>query len=197
MNAVEQLVGDTKEGQTLLARMREGDELTRLHNKGLKGGLSRLTDKVNPLSFGEGYATKKIIEGAGKAALYGGAFTGAGPLGPAALAGVAAGGRAIDAITGKRSNVANYIKQNRDNAGVRETQSPSVRAALQEPKMSRAERNFDAQAEKEAYEQNLPITNDGSPAAMVAQDTELDRRQQVALAEDMLTKKEYKLFTNA
>ena len=39
MNAVEQLVGDTKEGQTLLARMREGDELTNLHNKGLKGGL--------------------------------------------------------------------------------------------------------------------------------------------------------------
>ena len=135
---------------------------------------------------------KKIIEGAGKAALYGGAFTGAGPLGPAALAGVAAGGRAIDAITGKRSNVANYIRQNRDNAGVRETQSPSLRAALQEPKMSRAERNFDAEAEKEAYEQNLPITNDGSPAAMVAQDTSLDRRQQVAIAEDMLTKDEYK-----
>ena len=59
MNAVQQLVGDTQEGQTLLARMREGDELTRLHNKGLKGGLSRLTDKVNPLSFGEGYATKE------------------------------------------------------------------------------------------------------------------------------------------
>ena len=192
MNAVEQLVGDTQEGQTLLARMREGDELTRLHNQGLKGGLSRLTDKVNPLSFGEGYATKKLVEGAGKAALYGGAFTGAGPLGPAALAGIAGAGRVIDGLTGKRSNVANYIKQNRDNTGVRETQSPSLRAALQEPKMSRAERNFDAEAEKEAYEQNLPITNDGSPAAMVAQDTSLDRRQQVAIAEDMLTKDEYK-----
>ena len=89
--------------------------------------LSRLTDKVNPLSFGEGYAIKKLVEGAGKTALYGGALAGAGPAGPAALAGIAVGGRLIDAVTGKRSNVANYIKQNRDNTGVRETQSPSVR----------------------------------------------------------------------
>jgi hypothetical protein len=107
-NAVEQLVGGSAEGQRMLSLMRESNELTTLHNQGLKGGVSRFTDKINPLSFGEGYATKRLIEGAGKTALYGGAFAGAGPAGPIALGAAAIGGRAIDAVTGKRSNVANF-----------------------------------------------------------------------------------------
>jgi len=135
--AVEQLVGGTAEGQRMLALMRESNELTTLHNQGLKGGISRFTDKINPLSFGEGYATKKLIEGAGKTALYGGAFAGAGPAGPLALGAAAIGGRAIDAVTGKRSNVANFIRQNRDNTGVREAASPSVRTALDEQSQAR------------------------------------------------------------
>ena len=42
-NAVDQLVGNTSEGQRLLSLMREGNELTALHNQGLKGGVSRVT----------------------------------------------------------------------------------------------------------------------------------------------------------
>ena len=129
---------------------------------------------------------KKLVEGAGKTALYGGALAGAGPAGPAALAGIAAGGRLIDAVTGKRSNVANYIKQNRDNAGVRETQSPSVRKALtaqQERNNKRKEKQ--EQLDRSDYENNRPITNLSAPVGQVYNDTGLDRKQQVAVAERM------------
>ena len=190
--AVEQLVGGTAEGQRMLALMRESNELTTLHNQGLKGGISRFTDKINPLSFGEGYATKKIIEGAGKTALYGGAFAGAGPAGPIALGAAAIGGRAIDAVTGKRSNVANFIRQNRDNTGVREAASPSVRTAIDEQNQARQERSvLQETLNRQDFDANRPITNEKSPAGMINKDTGLDRQQQVAVAERMLQMPEH------
>ena len=40
--------------------MREGNELTALHNKGLKGGVSRVTDLLI-LGTGQGYAVRKLL----------------------------------------------------------------------------------------------------------------------------------------
>ena len=184
-NAVDQLVGNTSEGQRLLSLMREGNELTALHNQGLKGGVSRVTDLLNPLELGQGYAVRKAIEAPAKLALTGGMFA-VNPALTAAQAGAVVGGRAIDAITGKRSNVANYIRQNRDNAGIRETQSPSVRAALDAQNQERtAAKETQEKLDRQDYEANRPITNMGSPVGQVFESTGLDRQQQVAIAERM------------
>ena len=165
--------------------MREGNELTALHNQGLKGGVSRVTDLLNPLELGQGYAVRKAIEAPAKLALTGGMFA-VNPALTAAQAGAVVGGRAIDAITGKRSNVANYIRQNRDNAGIRETQSPSVRAALDAQNQERtAAKETQEKLDRQDYEANRPITNMGSPVGQVFESTGLDRQQQVAIAERM------------
>ncbi|MBH96793.1 MAG: hypothetical protein CMD87_06000 [Gammaproteobacteria bacterium] len=184
-NAVDQLVGNTSEGQRLLSLMREGNELTALHNQGLKGGVSRVTDLLNPLELGQGYAVRKAIEAPAKLALTGGLFA-VNPALTAAQAGAVVGGRAIDALTGKRSNVANYIRQNRDNTGVRETQSPSVRAALDAQNQDRtAARETQEKLDRQDFEANRPVTNMAAPVGQVFESTGLDRQQQVAVAERM------------
>ena len=139
----------------------------------------------NPLELGQGYAVRKAIEAPAKLALTGGMFA-VNPALTAAQAGAVVGGRAIDAITGKRSNVANYIRQNRDNAGIRETQSPSVRAALDAQNQERtAAKETQEKLDRQDYEANRPITNMGSPVGQVFESTGLDRQQQVAIAERM------------
>ena len=118
-DAIDRLAGNTVEGQRMLRLMRQTNELTELHNSGYQGGLSKYTDQLMPFGTNIGYdrgaiATERLLRPlvSGGAALQTG---GASLAGQAAIAGA---GRAIDAVTGRRSNVRQFVKNNAGNQGV-------------------------------------------------------------------------------
>ncbi len=118
-DAIDRLAGDTAEGQRMLRLMRQTNELTELHNSGYQGGLSKYTDQLMPFGTNIGYdrgaiATERLLRPlvSGGAALQTG---GASLAGQAAIAGA---GRAIDAVTGRRSNVRQFVKNNAGNQGI-------------------------------------------------------------------------------
>ena len=118
IQAVEELVGGTLEGQQLINLMRESNELTALHKSGYVGGLSQYTDLFSPIGGRSGYDTGMIAtERLLRPLITGGAAfqTGGGSL--ALQAGLAASGRLVDAVTGRRSSVAKFVKKNRGKAG--------------------------------------------------------------------------------
>jgi hypothetical protein len=104
--------------------VRQSNSLTDLFSNGLKGGVSRYTDILNPLAR------------SGKENSYGSSVLGSLPIAgtklgellalyhnPSVAVPLAAGygiGRGIDAITGRRSTVAKFVTQNRldNNPGV-------------------------------------------------------------------------------
>lgn len=131
-DAVERLVGDTAEGQEILRLMRKLDELTTLHNKGYKGGVSQFTDILNPLASAGNYnAARNTVRGVvgvgtGSAA----AVTGGTSLIPQIGAVVA--GRGIDALTGRRARVQKFVRDNQRRAGMPVVDRPSFIAQQQE-----------------------------------------------------------------
>jgi len=141
-DAIERLTGDTAEGQQMLRLMRQMNELTELHNSGYQGGVSRITDQFMPFGTNIGYdrgaiATERLLRPlvSGGAAVQTG---GASLVGQTALAGA---GRAIDAVTGRRSRVKRFIQQNAAKPGVetdpnatslRDEQKQQVLAAQQQ-----------------------------------------------------------------
>jgi hypothetical protein len=110
------VVGHTEEGRTLVDLVRQSNSLTDLFSNGLKGGVSRYTDILNPLAR------------SGKENSYGSSVLGSLPIAgtklgellalyhnPAVAVPLAAGygiGRGIDAITGRRSTVAKFVSDN-------------------------------------------------------------------------------------
>ena len=147
MDAVQSLTGTTAEGQQMMRLMRQMNELTELHNAGYQGGLSRITDQFSPFGSSVGYdkgavATERLLRPivSGGAAIQTG---GTSLLGQAAVAGA---GRAVDALTGRRSKVRRYIAQNKANQGTAEPNMPSLREAGQAQRLADAQA---AQAEEE------------------------------------------------
>ena len=126
-DAMAELVGDTQEGQQLLALFRESNELTTLHNSGYVGGVSQYTDVLSPFTSGAGYdrgvaVTERILRPAVSTSF---AYqTGGASL--AAQAAVAGAGRAIDAVTGRRSRVARFVDQNK----AQDPQRPRARLSV-------------------------------------------------------------------
>jgi hypothetical protein len=110
------VVGHTEEGRTLVDLVRQSNSLTDLFSNGLKGGVSRYTDILNPLAR------------SGKENSYGSSVLGSLPIAgtklgellalyhnPSVAVPLAAGygiGRGIDAITGRRSTVAKFVSDN-------------------------------------------------------------------------------------
>ena len=107
--------GNTPQGQALSNAFRKSNVVTEITNAGLKGGISQFTDQFNPLpSFGRAFNPAGQVGGnlnAGAAVLTGGQSL-AFQL-PAMV-----GGRAIDAVTGRRSKVARFVRKNRKNSGL-------------------------------------------------------------------------------
>ena len=107
--------GSTKEGQQLAQSYRKSNVVTELYSSGLKGGVSQFTDQFNPLpTFGRSFNPAGMIAGnlgAGAAVITGGSSL-------TAQLPILAGGRAIDAVTGRRSKVARFVKKNRKNEGL-------------------------------------------------------------------------------
>jgi len=129
-DALEGIVGGTVEGQNLINLVRESQVLTKIHNDGYKGGLSQYTDIANPLD-----GAQNTYNSAAQVAR-----TTLGPLATATAAystgltsipiqaGIVGAGRGLDAITGRRSRLNRFVKQNANNPGI-DTQSglPSIR----------------------------------------------------------------------
>ena len=169
---VKQKVGGTYEGRSLLNALRKSNVITEVYSSGLKGGVSQFTDNFNPLPrFGRSYTPAGLLTGninMGAAAATGGQ-TLAIQI-PAVL-----GGRAIDAVTGRRSKVNTFIRKNRKKAGLDDPTGPKVEgrtAALAAAKQQQAAAK--KQADKEAnaaafvaqYNQGLP-PNPASPRGKV------------------------------
>lgn len=184
--AVNELVGNTKEGQQLLALMRKSNELTRVHNNGLKGGISRLTDALNPFDSNTGYSNQRtmaspLIGAASAGAAYG---TGGATIMPQLAA--VLGGRGIDALTGRRSRVAKFV---RDNANKQGMSAPSGQSVIQQridaetlkqlAQQSQADREAADKASRERINrlqgaQGAEATP-GSPQDILEQSTGLDK----------------------
>lgn len=140
---VEKLTAGTQEGAQLLALMRKSNELSALANQSIKGGISQYTDVFNPLDTDGRYNVGRAIAApvSGLSAI----TSGGASLAPAIA------GRAIDAVTGRRSRVANYVKANRGNKGIPTTNLPSMRTQSQIKKLQETQR---IQAEKDKLEQD-------------------------------------------
>lgn len=121
---IEELTAGTEEGASLLSLMRKSNELSALANKSLKGGLSQYFDVLNPLDTDGRYNIGRTVA-APISTL--GAF---GTSGLSILPAVA--GRAVDAMTGRRSRVARYVRENQANPGIQVPTEPSLRDQDQE-----------------------------------------------------------------
>ena len=133
-DAVERLVGDTFEGQQILKKFREMNALTKLHNDGYQGGLSKFTDQFGIFGSGIGYDKGMVaMERLARPVLSGGLALQTGGASLAGQAAAQATGRVVDAVTGRRSRVDRFVNQNvgGDPINVSPFQFPSVRAQRQ------------------------------------------------------------------
>ena len=109
--AIQSKVGHLQEGQRLVMNLRQSNELFNLTRRGVQGGISKYTDELNPFNFGSPNALGSGARALRTLATVGNYAT-TGPMGLAGqFAGVVAG-RAVDAITGRRSLVNLFVKQN-------------------------------------------------------------------------------------
>ena len=133
-DAVERLVGDTFEGQQILKKFREMNALTKLHNDGYQGGLSKFTDQFGIFGSGIGYDKGMVaMERLARPVLSGGLALQTGGASLAGQAAAQATGRVVDAVTGRRSRVDRFVKQNvgGDPINVSPFEFPSVRTQRQ------------------------------------------------------------------
>jgi len=161
--------GNTREGQALLNTFRRSNVLTEVYAGGLKGGVSKFTDMFNPLpSIGRAYNPAGMV--AGNINTGAALATGGGSL--AAQIPLVVGGRAIDAVTGRRSKVNRFIKKNRKGDGLADPTAPAARDLVQETKDRRAAEaalRKQQSAEKRAQEAeataatNVRLYNNGLP----------------------------------
>lgn len=109
--AIQSKVGHLQEGQRLVMNLRQSNELFNLTRRGVQGGISKYTDELNPFNFGSPNALGSGARALRTLATVGNYAT-TGPMGVAGqFAGVVAG-RAVDAVTGRRSLVNLFVKQN-------------------------------------------------------------------------------------
>jgi hypothetical protein len=153
LQTLQDAVGHTQEGHALVDAVRQSNHLTDLFNNGLKGGVSRYTDLANPLggdSKENSYVGSVLGSGRGPAEMLG-YIMHPGAILPGAA--IYAGGRAIDAVTGRRSTVARFVDQNSEapqpldfgtRPSIMETQAKAA-AALAQFKQAQDALNLQAQ----------------------------------------------------
>jgi hypothetical protein len=112
LQTLQDAVGHTQEGQVLVDLVRQSNALTDLFSGGLKGGLSRYTDYLNPLGHGgpeNGYTS--VLRTVAPKAVEAGLLLHNPALGIPMAAGFGLG-RGVDALTGNRSTVARFVNDN-------------------------------------------------------------------------------------
>ena len=123
---VKELVGDTQEGQQLVNLIRESVVLTDLHNQGYQGGLSKITDKLNPFAPTGSYNTSALVQAAVRAGVTGAAAAGTGGMSLAIQLPIVGFGRLYDALGGDRSTVSSFIRDNKAGDVLPEPTPPSI-----------------------------------------------------------------------
>ena len=120
-DALADLVGHTKQGQELLNLIAESQAATSVHNSGYKGGLSRFTDQFAPWGSTTGYSpTAAMTESAVRPLVSLATGTATGGISFASQLGAMGAGRAIDAVTRRRSKVARFVRKNAGKFGLPE-----------------------------------------------------------------------------
>jgi len=188
--AMARLLGPTKEAGQLLNLFAQGNVLTDLFADGTKGGVSQFTDFLNPLQ-NDGGGGFNVYRGLNVL----GGVAGATQFGIPATAGIIAGGRAIDAVTGRRSKVNRFVKKLEKLTGQEAPQGPSLIAAAALERQQAEQAKIDdaaqkaAQAEQkaatEAETANITATlagitgnaTDGSPLGTIAVGTGIDPQE--------------------
>jgi hypothetical protein len=123
---IKELVGDTQEGQQLVNLIRESVVLTDLHNQGYQGGLSKITDKLNPFAPTGSYNTSALVQASVRAGVTGAAAAGTGGMSLAIQLPIVGFGRLYDALGGDRSTVSAFIRDNKDGDVLPEPTPPSI-----------------------------------------------------------------------
>tara|TARA_B100000287_G_scaffold122477_1_gene114336 strand:+ start:7349 stop:12235 length:4887 start_codon:yes stop_codon:yes gene_type:complete len=200
LEAIEQLAGGTLEGQKMLSLMRQMNELTKLHNSGYQGGVSKYTDLLSPLGSNIGYdrgaiATERLLRplATGGLALQTG---GTSLLGQTALFGA---GRLIDRITGARSNVQNFIDANIGGQGITPSgvsvRQQAIDAEKKQKDQERREAARTARTEAARRRLNRQLYDEGadphpdSPQGVLETATGLDRQTTEDILEEILQSK--------
>lgn len=172
-DAIVRLLGPYREAAELQQLFDQGDVLTDLFQDGLKGGVSQFTDFLNPFTDNSGnYDPNRSLSTIGS--LYG-----ASVVGPLKSAGIVAGGRAVDAVTGRRSKVNRFVKKLEKLTGQKAPEGPSLIAAAQLENQQAEQAKADDAAAKAAQEaETAKIVStlagmtgnatDGSPLGTVA-----------------------------
>ena len=112
---IKDTVGKTLEGQQLVQSLYKSNVVTELYAAGLKGGFSKFTDNFNPIpQIGKSYDPARSIG----TMLNLGAIAGTGGSSLLTQVPLVAGGRAIDAVTGRRSKVNRFVKNNSKSTGM-------------------------------------------------------------------------------
>ncbi len=111
LHAIDKLVGHTQEGQELINLVEEKVEVQRMDRRGARGGISKRTDILNPLAD-DGGRFGRLAQAAKAIATIGSAVNPFSAITLPTQAGVVIGGRAADALTGRRSLVNLFKKQN-------------------------------------------------------------------------------------
>lgn len=165
LDAMRRLVGDTAEGQQAINLMLQLNQLTEVHNAGYKGGLSRITDVFNPLDQNiNSYDTaSRVVTGtlSPLATAAGAVSTGGASLAPqAALFGT---GRAVDAMTGRRSTVDRFVRRNEGNSP--DLPAPTAPSLVETKRLQEQQAQDEAQRNQEQQKQlNLQLAQQGAPA---------------------------------
>lgn len=170
--AVERLVGDTREGQELLNLLRESQMLTSLHNKGYVGGLSQYTEGLNPFQSQAGYGDRSSLETVGRLGLSGAAGAATQGASLAAQLGAVGGARAVDAMTGSRSRVDKFVKDNQggrpltaSGPSLREDQFQAEQDEIARVAAEEAQKQAQADADAQQQAQNAQETAEANRVA--------------------------------
>ena len=168
--AIMRLLPDSAEKTQIANLLKMSNQVTDLFNNGLKGGISQYTDYFNPLATSGGVydptRIANIILGAG------GAFQSGG-----STLGIAAGGRLVDAVTGRRSAVNRFTQQNENRPGLDAPSGTSLiqsQADAEAAAQQRAEQEalLKDQRKAERKETNLKLAQvDAPPTKGSPQDT--------------------------
>jgi hypothetical protein len=153
---IKDTVGKTLEGQQLVQSLYKSNVVTELYAAGLKGGFSKFTDNFNPIpQIGKSYDPARSIG----TMLNLGAIAGTGGSSLLTQVPLVAGGRAIDAVTGRRSKVNRFVKKNAKKSGLATpvgTQLPQSKADIEKETKAQAKADqirYNAEQDNKKFDQ--------------------------------------------
>jgi len=159
--------GETKQGQMLVQSMYKANVTTELSAAGLKGGVSQFTDTFNPIPriMGGSYNPMGAVAGN----LNTGAAIATGGQSLAAQIPLVVGGRAIDAVTGRRSKVNRFVNKNKAQEGLGPVSGIDIEGTAQRRKDAlKAKKEAAKQAERDARAAAAQAGRDAREAARQA-----------------------------